>query len=31
MFDDTELKILKNIGNLSNHILSNASSKALVK
>ncbi|OUM70128.1 hypothetical protein PIROE2DRAFT_37632, partial [Piromyces sp. E2] len=30
-FDDTELKILKNIGNLSNHILSNASSKALAK
>jgi len=31
MFDDTELKILKNIGSLSNHILSNASSKALSK
>lgn len=31
MYDDTELKILKNIGSLSNHILSNASSKALSK
>lgn len=31
IFNDTELKILKNIGNLSNHILSNASSKALTK
>jgi len=31
MYDETELKILKNIGSLSNHILSNASSKALSK
>jgi len=31
LYNDTELKILKNIGSLSNHILSNASSKALSK
>ncbi|ORY65669.1 hypothetical protein LY90DRAFT_700655 [Neocallimastix californiae] len=31
LYDDIELKILKNIGSLCNHILSNASSKALSK
>jgi len=31
LYDDTEIKILNNIGNLSNHILSNGSSKVLSK